>query len=242
MTKSRYIPNFDCEESFRNWLEQQFIDDGWLTWSEVYPESDSVRADLIVRNREYGSIGIECKYMPSPKAGKKVGKALEQIVDRYRGKTYNSKTVDLWAFAPYFYKGAGQGTQTIRELLCHFGIGVIWTHKSHLKVDFAYSDRDTKILVKHFYFETTDEDVGEEYGDIDEIEKSVLSKVGKLVQEKPQECQYDSPGVGCNADAHGTVEIGDYEIQLCKHHIRKLDRERAADVKHRIQKLPQSSD
>jgi hypothetical protein len=227
---SDYTPEFEDEHDFRDWLEQQFIDDGWYTKTEVSPTSSADRADLIIRNQEYGSIGIECKYMPSPKAGKKVGEALEQIVQKYRGKTYGCHTVDLWAFAPYFYKGASTATQTIRELLCHFGIGVIWTHKPHLKVDFAYSDSDTKIFIKHFYHDYGD---GDRYGDIDSIEDSVLGKIGKLDSDNTPECQYNSLGVGCTADSDGTVEIDSYEIQLCKHHIRKLDRERAANQKER---------
>jgi len=75
---SDYTPEFEDEHDFRDWLEQQFIDDGWYTKTEVSPTSSADRADLIIRNQEYGSIGIECKYMPSPKAGKKVGEALEQ--------------------------------------------------------------------------------------------------------------------------------------------------------------------
>jgi hypothetical protein len=226
---SNHTPEFEDEDDFRDWLEQQFSDDGWDTDHEVYPTSSKVRADLIVRNEEYGSIGIECKYMRSGPNGKKVGEALEQIVQKYRGKTYNGHTVDLWAFAPYFPEGVSTCTQTIRELLCHFGIGVIWTHKSQLKVDFAYSNSDTKILIKDFC-DNVDKN---RYGDIDKIEGSVLGKIGKLDSDNTPECQYDGR-LGCTADSYETVEINSYEIRLCKRHIDKLDLERAADQKEHL--------
>jgi hypothetical protein len=103
--------------------------------------------------------------------------------------------------------------------------GVIWTHKSQLKVDFAYSKSDTKILLKNFSHYDVDKN---RYGDIDKIEGSVLGKIGKLDSDNTPECQYDGR-LGCTADSHETVEIDSYEIRLCKRHIRKLDRERAAD-------------
>jgi hypothetical protein len=251
MSKSRYVPDFDDEHEFRDWLEQQFIDEGWWTDTEVYPDSSNVRADLIVRKQEYGSIGIECKYMPSPKAGRKVGQALEQIVQRYRGKTYGTHTVDLWAFAPYFYKGGTVGTQTIRELLCHFGIGIIRTDRSHIKIDFSYSDRGKKILLKDFFLERKAEehggddgpdDLGADYGDVDKIEDSVHRKIGRLQSEHTPKCQHNNRNVGCDADAHDTVEIGSYEIHLCKYHIRKFDRERTAELKQHMQETEQLSD
>jgi hypothetical protein len=251
MSKSKYIPEFDCEHDFRDWLEQQFIDEGWRTQTEADPESSNVRADLIVRNQEYGSIGIECKYMSSPKAGRKVGQALEQIVQRYRGRTYGLHTVDLWAFAPYFHKGGTVGTQTIRELLCHFGIGIIRTDRSHIKIDFSYSDRDKKILVKDLFLEKKAEehdnsngsdDSGTDYGDVDKIEDSVYKKIGRLDSDETPECQYNSVGVGCTADAHEAVEIGSYEINLCKYHIREFDRERTANLEQYMQEIEPLSD
>jgi hypothetical protein len=251
MSKSRYVPDFDDEHEFRDWLEQQFIDEGWQTETEVNPNSSRLRADLIVRNQEYGPIGIECKYMPSPKAGRKVGQALEQIVQRYRGKTYGAHTVDLWAFAPYFYKGGTVGTQTIRELLCHFGIGIIRTDKARIKIDFSHSDRDKKILLKDFFLERKAEEhgddnapdgVGTDYGDIDRIEDSVQKKIGRLDSEYIPECQHNNRNTGCTADAHDTVEIDSYEIHLCKYHIRKFDREQVANLKQHLQEIEQLSD
>jgi hypothetical protein len=251
MSKSKYIPDFDDEHDFRDWLEQQFIDEGWRTQTEARPNSSDVRADLIVRNQEYGSIGIECKYMSSPKAGRKVGKALEQIVQRYRGQTYRLHTVDLWAFAPYFYKGGTVGTQTIRELLCHFGIGIIRTDKARIEVDFANSNAHKKILVKDLYLEemaqkhgNNDEsgNAGTDHGDIKKIEESVYKKIGRLDSDETPECQYNSAGVGCTADVHDSVEIGSYEVNLCKPHIRKFDRERAANLEQYMQEIEPLSD
>lgn len=177
MVKNR-VPDFSCEDEMQEWLENEFESAGWTAIREVKPHHSRCRADLIAQHDEYGWIGVECKYMSSPRNGRKVGEAIDQIVNKYRGRKYVGNRIDLWAFCPYYYKDDArkQPQQTIRELLCYFGIGVIELDKSGLIINFDHSDRDKKIKVSQL----TDWDDGREYGSIDAIQTAVEPKLERI--------------------------------------------------------------
>ena len=168
------LPDFPNEDALQTWLEDYFESHGWTAIREVSPHNSNHRADLLVHHDDYDWIGIECKHMKSPRAGRKVAEAMDQIISKYRGRKYIGNRVDLWAFCPYFYKDNAdrQPQQTIREMLCYYGIGVLFTDRADLRIDFAYSDRDTKIQVEN--------PSGDRYGDITAIRESVSPKLDIL--------------------------------------------------------------
>lgn len=216
--------DFEDEKELQSWLKEEFLSYGWEAYREVSPKGTDYRADLIVYHENWGYIGIECKYMSSPRNGKKVGEAIEQIVAKYRSERYlYGDQVDLWAFCPYIENVPVTGiNQTIREILCHFGIAILWPG-DRMKIDFAYSSSDTKILLG-------DED-GEHYGDRERIRSMVQKKMGLLDRPTPDSCQYDAGSHGCDSEAAGTVVHNSYEIKLCQHHLERYEKEMAEDEK-----------
>lgn len=204
--------DFSDECELQEWLKQQFRSYGWKAIRETSPAGTDYRADLIVHHDNWGWIGIECKYMSSPRNGKKVGEAIEQILYKYRGERYPiaDQQIDLWALCPYIENVPVTGiNQTIRETLCHLGIGILWPGDM-MKIDFSYSSSDTKILLG--------DEEGEQYGDRDRIREMVQKKIF-TDDNNLGTCQYDASGAGCHADAVDTVTVGSYEVALCKHHI-----------------------
>jgi hypothetical protein len=175
-----HTPDFESEDQMQEWLEGEFESAGWTAVREVSPHNSNLRADLLVHHEDYDWIGIECKYMSSPRNGKKIAEAVEQIVTKYRGRKYIGKKIDLWAFCPYYYKdnGSGNPRQTIGGFLTYFGIGYLPLDRSQLKIGFAMASKDTKILVKNL----NDRVPGKtyEYGDIDAIRSTVKSRLGVL--------------------------------------------------------------
>jgi len=226
--------DFSNEDEFQEWLQHTFRSHGWKAFREVSPSGTDYRADLLVHHDNWGWIGIECKYMSSPRNGKKVGEAIEQIVTKYRGEEYPPGTgeVDLWAMAPYFSKDGGSTTgitQTIREVLCHFGIAVLWPQERSMKIDFAYSSSETKILLG--------DERGRDYGDIERIRAMVSKKRDAFEPETTKQCQWDRSVNGCSAEASDSITMNGCEVHLCKHHIRRLERE-----EHEREKRKQSVD
>jgi len=214
--------DFSNEDEFQEWLQRRFRSHGWEAFREVSPSGTEYRADLLVHHDNWGWIGIECKYMTSPRNGKKVGEAIEQILTKYRGEEYPPATeeVDLWAMSPYFSKDGGSTigiNQTIREVLCHFGIAVLWPHNRSMKIDFAYSSSETKILLG--------DESGSEYGDIERIREMVSKKKEPFQSESETRCQWDRSVNGCSAKASGSVTMNGCKVHLCKYHIRRLERE-----------------
>lgn len=174
---ARHTPEFENEDHLQRWLETQFESAGWKAIREVKPHFSNYRADLIVHHDDWGWIGIECKYMSSTRNGRNAAKALEQIVSQYRGRSYIGNKIFLWVFCPYFHKEDPNASfQTLRELFCYFGIGVINLYRSNLKMNFSHSNRDAKILIKSF----NDYDDDRDFGDPSVIRQSVKSKIGKL--------------------------------------------------------------
>lgn len=213
--------DFDNEKELQKWLRQEFVSYGWDAHREVSPIGSDYRADLVVYHENWGWIGIECKYMSSPRNGKKVGEAIEQIVWKYRGERYMyGEQIDLWAFCPYIENVPMTGiNQTIREVLCHFGIAIMWP-SDRMKIDFAYSSSDTKILLG--------DENGEEYGDRDRINSMVRKKMEMLEDSKERICQYDAPSHGCDSESAGTVSFDGYKLHLCEHHLRQFEKKMAA--------------
>jgi len=213
--------DFTDESELQFWLKKQFRKHGWDAYREVTPKGTQYSADLIVHHDNYGWIGIECKHMNSLRSGSYVGRAVDQILFQYRGETYpkGAGEIDFWAVCPYTETDRREigATQTIRELLCHFGIGILWpSEKSqYMKLDFAYSDSDTKIQIG-----TPESD---EYGDIERISEMVSKKMVEASDDLGV-CQRNTDGYGCSAPAVATVEFGDYEIHLCEHHYKSFER------------------
>ena len=212
-------PDFDDEAELQEWLQSQFRYHGWAAQREVSPRRSNVRADLLVTHESWGTIGIECKYLSSNRNGKKIGEAIEQILWKYRGRRYNGdRRVDLWAVCPYIkkrYDGTRGNRQTIREILCHLGIGIIWPY-TPIKIDFAYSSSETKIQLG--------DESGTRYGDRERIEKMVEKKQGSHEPVREDHCQYSGSVKGCTAPVEDVIEINNYEVRLCKHHLREIEK------------------
>lgn len=228
---SQYSPQFDDEDELQEWVSMELEKYGWDVRREVRPVDSDYRADILAVHDTWGTVGIECKYMKSPRCGSKFGQAIKQIVGKYRGEEYRISideygTVNKWAVCPYFYGDSHepQITAAMREVLCRFGIGLV-KPSGRMKIDFGYSSSETKIKI--------DDDGAGEYGDLERIEEAIEKKKG-LVDKKPtkQTCQYSGGVKPCSVEAHDTVELGKYQIHLCKHHIDKFDRE-----KHEIEEI-----
>jgi len=217
---SRHVPDFANENEQQRWVAKQFKKHGWNVKREVSPVDSDYRADLLTSHDTWGAVGIECKYMKSPRCGSKFGQAIKQIVGKYRGRKYHVSglgydVVDKWVLCPYFYHDTDTHgvIQSLREVLCRFGIGLALP-REEMKLDFAYSSSETKISI-------SDHD-GEYYGDKERIESLVNKKKG-LLDERPTEekCQY----TGCSAIADDTATFQNkFELKLCRHHIDEFDR------------------
>jgi hypothetical protein len=212
--------DFSNEDQFQEWLQHIFRSHGWKAFREVSPAATNYRADLLVHHESCGWIGIECKYMSSPRCGSKVGEAIEQIITKYRGEVYPHTTgpVDLWAMAPYYYKDEGYGPDpntTTREVLCHFGIATIWPRKKGMKIDFAYSSSETKIVLGH--------ETGS-YGDIERIREMVSKKKQAFEPDNTKQCQWNKSVNGCSVEASDSITTNGCEVHLCKYHIQRLER------------------
>jgi len=224
--------DFDDEKELRDWLAKQFKKYGWRAWTEKRPHGTDYRADIIVYHHEYGYIGIECKHMNTLSAGSYIGKALEQVLFQYRGKSYDmtNGSLDLWAVCPYakYDRSHTADRQTVREMLCHFGIGIIWPCEDpeRMMVDFAYSDSATKISIS--------DPTSDRYGDRERIEEMVQKKI-RSEEDGSKQCQYDTNGHGCTAPSVGFVEVNNYEIYLCEHHLNQHEKARWNDEKSRIE-------
>jgi len=212
---------FADERAYQKWLKEQFLKHGWEAHREISPKGTDFRADLIVYHENWDWIGIECKYMSSPRNGKKVGEALQQILKQYRGETYlGDKQIDLWVMSPYMENSDHRTigiNQTIREVLCHFGIGILWPYEGHMKLDFAYSHSDTKIMLG--------DETGQDYGDIDRIREMVAKKMDETTVDEKRQCQYSNSIHGCSAEAVATVTHDGYEIHRWQHHLRRYERQ-----------------
>jgi len=136
----RGLPVFDTEQTFQDFLERKFEENGFTAIQEVSPHRSNYRADLLLMHDEFGRIGLELKRLSG---GSDAGRAHQQIVRRYSGKKYIGERVDLWAFAPYIPKLQSAQMREARkaasfqkgklEVLEHFfqryGIGVLNVHE-----------------------------------------------------------------------------------------------------------------
>jgi len=156
------------EDEFQEWLAEQFRDAGWDVEREAEsdnttPNGGRYKADLIIRNDLIGDepIGIECKYVNSLRSGSSIGRALQQITNRYGPSTFGGEQVDLWAVCP-FIKAQIKDSETdarnrvtnmasvttqqfVREMLCQYGIGFLSPAGSYAVIDFGYSVAHRKV-------------------------------------------------------------------------------------------------
>jgi hypothetical protein len=214
--------DFNDEKELQAWLKREFRQNGWDVYDEQRPKGTDYRADIIAHHSEYGWIGVECKYLKSVRCGSKFGRAIEQIIFQYRGKSYpkGAGQIDAWAVCPYFCFDQdprhGAAYQTVREILTHFGIGILLPTDPKQRIDFAYSDEDTKISIN--------QEAYGHYGDFDRITEMIQKKMRSETQGLGP-CHYDTDGYGCSAPAAGTVSVGNYEIRLCETHLRRFEEE-----------------
>lgn len=180
------VPYLESEDEVQAWLKSEFEEAGWTAIREVSPAFSDYRADLIVQHQDYGWIGIEVKHCStSDNSGGVLAEGFRQITQQYRGRTYINEQIDLWAIAPYFYSkhqdrehDYGAPEKFVREFFCYFGIGYINFSRSQLMIDFAYSNRDTKIWVSDV--SGRDNEYHDSYGDIDSVENSVSPKLNRV--------------------------------------------------------------
>jgi len=146
-----YVPNFENEAAFHEWLMDFFESKGWNAMSEVTPHYSDYRADMLVQDPDSGIwIGLELKVFNTTRGGREPAKALRQISQQYAGKNYFGERVDNWCFVPYVRQNFGSGRvdiTTYRELFCYFGIGVLDLAKPYAWFDFAFGDTSQKIAI-----------------------------------------------------------------------------------------------
>lgn len=183
-----FFPDFADEDELQAWLKKRFEDAGWTARREVNPHSSNYLADLIVHHPDYDWIGIETKFIRPNDSIRRFGRALEQITQQYRGKTYSGNKITLWVLAPYFksHSKSREGTPKFtRELFNYFGIGYLRLSGRYIKLDFAYSNTDTKIFIADVTpYDNNEAGKREQYGDIDAIYNSVDPKIGRLTNER----------------------------------------------------------
>lgn len=129
----------DDEESVETALTHIFEFHGWDVERQV--TLGTHRADMIVGHSEYGTIGIELKYVTTG-IGATMATAHHQIARRYRGQPYNGTPVDLWAFCPYMSEEAALTSgqmDRFRSFFQQSGIGIIDLGKLVLRIEFGQS-------------------------------------------------------------------------------------------------------
>jgi len=218
--------DFDDEHDFEEWLGGAFETAGWRVYHQVNPEGSRNRADMLVHHERHGWIGIECKYMSNMRDGAKVGEAIKQITQKYRGEYFphGAGEVDLWAFAAYVDyigrdvpPGGTSPPALAKPILYEHGIGTLWGNpqfRNHLNIKFNGSATETVINI----IDPHDDHLG----NTDRIRGEVAKKIPEDYHDLGV-CQRNTDGHGCTAPAVAIVESGDYEIHLCKHHFERFE-------------------
>jgi hypothetical protein len=133
-----WLPVFESEQEFQDYLEKQLEEQGYTAIQEVKPHRSNYRVDLLLLHDDYGKIGIELKYLTG---GTDAANAHRQIVDQYSGRKYLGDKVIKWVFAPYMPKLQSEQEHTMHgfqkgkhEVLQHmfqsYGIGFLDIHSS----------------------------------------------------------------------------------------------------------------
>jgi hypothetical protein len=133
-----WLPEFDSEQEFQDYLESQLERQGYTAIQEVKPHKSNYRVDLLLIHDDYGKIGMELKYLTG---GTDAANAHRQIVDQYAGRRYLGNKVIKWVFAPYMPKlqseqehtvhGFQKGKRDIIENMFNsYGIGFLDVHSS----------------------------------------------------------------------------------------------------------------
>ena len=107
---------FEDEQHLQNYIAKVMRDQGWNVKTEAKPKETknwkhSYRVDILASrkvNQKYYKIGLELKHLKKNIKGAKIGEAVRQITDQYRGKNYKCPTTGkyepFWMFAylPYY--------------------------------------------------------------------------------------------------------------------------------------------
>jgi len=184
------LADIDSEMDMQQWWLEFLTYNGWTVESEVSPKNSRDRADLIIMKGDSPPIGIELKYGAS---GRKVGKGLHQIMQKYRNKQYpRFGFVNLWAlciFTNSMNANVSRPTNNempqIRELLCFFGIGTLGLSLKP-EIDFSFSDRRCKVGLGSAQYPRHTR--GGIETDFDIIEEKVADSVGGQTQAGSQAC------------------------------------------------------
>jgi len=172
-----YTPEFNSEDEVQSWLKSVFESHGWDAIREVSPHHSDRRADLLVQNSEFGWVGIEVKHLRSTDQGGKIGKAIQQILNRYQGRKFIGESVDVWCLAPYYQAqniGHRSHEHTIRSVVNSFGVGYLNLGHNRLMMEFDYNTGDRKIFIGHLPDYPYDNSQHyEDYGDMREIKSYV---------------------------------------------------------------------
>jgi hypothetical protein len=149
----KHLPEFETEYQLQEWLESQFEDFGWTAIREVSPRHSRVKCDLLVRPPDDPFwIGVETKLLRSTAQAGRIGRAIQQVLNRYQGKEFLGNRVELWSIAPYFTRqnveGANRTTERVLQMFANsFGVGYLGLGGARLRIKWQYSDHSKMIWV-----------------------------------------------------------------------------------------------
>jgi len=223
------VDEINSEDDLQQQLQSVFSDNGWRAWREVTSRSGKARADLIVKQHDFGVFGIETKYFRS--GGSQLADAHYQIVSKYRGESFGMHgEVYRWVLCPWF-RGYFQEDEDgwwqersmnqlrfSREFCTRHGIATLNPTHQNLELDFNYSDSSMKVPVE---YETSQREP-----DIDKIDGFIEKKIRKFRYDTAdkRQCAYDALGTGCDADPDHDIEFLSYQIPVCEHHASNLEK------------------
>jgi len=137
------------ERELQAFLATGLRDAGWTVTREHRVDASDRRVDIVAQNPELGVAGIEAKYVTNS-GPKEAGAAVDQILTRYAGETYDGSEIDMWGVALY-----GDGFLTsdttdhephtdayqfaCRRLVNQLGIGYVILHRDLVMLDFGVS-------------------------------------------------------------------------------------------------------
>lgn len=147
MSQAKTLSTIDSHEDYSQYLEHKFRKSGWYVKTEVTPKRDNKRADMIIYNSDVIDewIGLELKYWGSTRSSSNFIPAVDQIINRYRYKSWPNKEIRLWVFAPYIagsYEESewGEKNQFAENAICNItnslGIGYLDHHFHKTKFRF----------------------------------------------------------------------------------------------------------
>lgn len=174
------------ERELQAFLVTGLRDAGWTATREHRADALDRRVDIVARHPELGVAGIEAKYVT--KSGpKEAGAAVDQILTRYAGETYDGSGIDMWGVALYGdgfltsdttdYEPYADSYQfACRRIVNQLGIGYVILHRDLVLLDFGVSIPALRIPL--FNVSGAPTELGDGYADPD------VNRLEAVIQER----------------------------------------------------------